>query len=175
MITPSWSCTGAFTDVSEAERAYRTLQASGVDRMSLVVVEDCPACRYERSDAHDDLLDRMLLSGQVFGGLMGVGLGTAVLWWPLRGIGAVMAGHRWVDVLVMLCTIGTWGLSGAILGAMVAAVVSELVPATRASARRTHRHFVLSLETPQGMEDEVRSILRRSKATLDETPNGVEA
>lgn len=175
MIAPPRTCTGAFTEISEAERAYRSLQASGVDRMSIVVLEDCPACQYERSNEHDGLIDRVLLAGQVIGGFAGIVFGTAALWWPLRGMGsAAIDGHRWIDVLVKLCTIGTWGLSGVILGAMVAAVLSELLPATRASARRKHRHFVLSLEAPHGMEDEVRSILRRSKAMLDESPTRVE-
>lgn len=167
MIAESPDFTGAFTEIAAAERAYRHLRNEGFDdaHMSLWVNEDCPACLEAHARSQDDRSDRLITGGQVTGGVVGLGFGAAVAWWPPP----TAASFDWLEGLVSVCVVASWLLTGAILGAMAGAVLSELRPG---HPKVAHRHYVLSLRPPKGREQEALAILRRSKAAIDgEGPN----
>ncbi|MNR67161.1 hypothetical protein D3C85_1910140 [compost metagenome] len=65
--------------------------------------------------------------------------------------------------------VGAWALSGAILGALVGAAIAEL-PRGRNGERPPHRHYVLVLRPPSGMEARGLSVLREAKARLEDDP-----
>lgn len=162
MIAESPGFTGAFTEIAAAERAYRHLCDEGFDdaHMSLWVNEDCPACLEEHARSKEARADRLITAGQITGGIVGFGFGAAVVRWPPP----TASSFDWLEGLVSVCVVASWLLTGAILGAMAGAVLSELRPGRR---QVPHRHYVLSLRPPKGREDEALAILRRSKAAID--------
>lgn len=162
MIAESPSYAGAFTEIEAAERAYQRLREGGFadEDVSLIVNEDCPACQEEHARSRDTWTERLITGGQVVGGIAGLGFGAVLVWWPLPG----SVHYSWVEWLVQICVVASWLLTGAILGAMVGAVTSELRPGRR---RLAHRHFILMLQPPHGREEEALAILRRAKATIE--------
>lgn len=162
MIAESPDYTGAFTEIAAAERAYRRLRDEGFDdaHMTLWVNEECPACLQAHDRLREARSDRLITGGQVVGGILGCAFGAALVWWPLPSAPS----FSWIEGLVQLCVVASWLLTGAILGAMVGAVTSELRPGRK---RVPHRHFLLKLRPPRGREQEALAILRRSKAAID--------
>lgn len=162
MIAETPAYAGSFTEIEAAERACQQLAADGFapDAMTLWVNEECPACQEEHARSRDGLSDRLITGGQIAGGIVGTAFGVALVWWPPSAAMRL----DWREWLVQLCVIASWLLTGAILGAMVGAVASELRPGRQKPA---HRHFILSLRPPPGREDEALAILRRTKATIE--------
>ncbi|MNX93842.1 hypothetical protein D3C86_1260500 [compost metagenome] len=158
---------GAFRDIESAERAFRKLQASGfrADCVSLVVNDDCPACAAERMGLEDPLADRVIARGQGVGAIAGSALGFMMIGWPHVPNGT----RNWLESLAALCMIGAWALSGAILGALVGAAIAEM-PRARNGERPPHRHYVLVLRPPAGMEEQGLAVLREAKARLEDDP-----
>ncbi len=162
MFAESSGYAGAFTEIEAAERAYKRLREEGLDdeHISLVVNEDCPACQEEQARARDACAERLITGGQIGGGLLGLGFGAALVWWPLPTTMHV----SWLEWLVQLCVVTSWLLTGAILGAMVGAVAAEFRPSRR---RLTHRHYILMLNPPHDKKQEALAILRHSRATIE--------
>lgn len=161
MIAESPSYTGAFAEIEAAERAYERLREEGFEdaHIQLRVNEECPACLADHARSRDSWAERLITGGQVLGGLAGLGFGAAMVWWPLP-----RQGFGWVEWLVQVCVVASWLLTGAIMGAMVGAIASELRPGRRHQA---HRHFLLMLQPPAGREGEALAILRRTKADVE--------
>lgn len=155
---------GSFQDLDAAHRAFTRLQASGFrdECMSLVVDDDCPACASERAGLDDPQADRVIARGQGTGALAGSALGFLMVGWP----SALGTRSDWVDGIASLCIVGAWALSGAILGALVGAAITEL-PLMHKEGRPPHRHYVLVLRPPEGMEQRALSVLRDAKARLE--------
>lgn len=162
MIAESPDYRGAFAEIEAAERAYQRLRDEGFAEaeISLMVTEDCPACLEEHARSRDAMSERLITGGQIGGGILGMGFGAAMVWWPT----STPLRINWLELLVQICVVASWLLTGAILGAMVGAVASELRPGRKHLA---HRHFILTLRPPQGREQEALAILRRSKAAID--------
>lgn len=158
--TPYYS--GAFAEIEAAERAYQRLREEGFTdaQMSLVVNEECPACLADQARAEDGWSDRLITWGQVLGGLVGCGFGAAMVWWPLPAAPR----FNWIEWLVQICVVTSWLMSGAILGAMVGAILSEMRPGHQ---RQAHRHFILKLHPPHGREQAALAILEHSKASVE--------
>ncbi|MBO9539335.1 hypothetical protein J7643_01940 [bacterium] len=156
---------GAFRDIKSAERAFCKLQASGFrdDCISLVVNDDCPACAAERMGMEDPLADRLIARGQGVGAIAGSALGFVMMGWPKvpNGRGSLL------ESLAALCLVGAWALSGAILGALVGAAIAEM-PRARNGERPHHRHYVLVVRPPAGMEERGVAVLREVKARLED-------
>ncbi|HEY9897558.1 MAG TPA: hypothetical protein V6D00_00120 [Pantanalinema sp.] len=158
-------CRGSFRDIESAERAFCKLQASGLrdDCISLEVVDDCPACAAERAGMADPIAEIVIARAQGAGALAGSALGLGMVGWPGS---PVIGGTGWVDGFAALCVIGAWGLSGAILGALAGAAVTEL-PIARRGGRPPHRHYVLVLRPPSGMEQRAIAVLVEAKARIE--------
>lgn len=155
---------GSFQDIEAAERAFCRLQANGFrdDCISLLVDDDCPACAVERSGMEDPVADRVIARGQGAGAIAGSALGFLMVGWP----GTSIASDGLLEGFASLCVVGAWALSGAILGALAGAAITEL-PFRRRDGRPPHRHYVLVLRPPEGTEARAIAVLRDMKARLE--------
>ena len=169
---------GVFVNLEAAERACRQLEALGVDRsqLSLTFDEACPACAFERDVLSADSNENLPL-GQGIGALFGIALGVAAVFWPLtslpgiQGIPPEPATLSMFDWMLRLFIVASWGLSGAILGGMLAAMVTD---AWQMMRRRDlnqvlHSHYILSIDAAGVNEDEIRRLVQKRGGRLVET------
>ncbi len=169
---------GVFVNLESAERVCRQLEGSGIaqSQLSLTFDDDCPACAYER-DALSPGSCESLPIGQGLGALLGIALGVAAVFWPLDAVpGAERAASDPVtfslfDWMLRLFIIACWSLSGAILGGMLAATVAEAwgILGRRSAEKPLHSHYILTVESPAALDEQVRTIIQRRGGRLVET------
>lgn len=169
---------GVFVNLEAAERACRQLEAQGVDRsqLSLVFDDACPACAYERDVLADTPAEHLPI-GQGFGALLGVATGVLAVFWPLQdfpgihGVPPEPVTFTLFDWMLRLFIIASWGLSGAILGGMLAAMGTDAWRTLRRREASTllHSHYVLTVDAPQSDDEAIRQIIQRRGGRLVET------
>jgi len=171
--------TSVFANLDSAERACRQLEAYGIaqSQLSLTFDEDCPACALERERVSDGPCESQPM-GQGMGALLGIGFGIAAVFWPLGGAAAGEGGLAnpaplsLFDWMLRLFIIGSWGLSGAILGGMLAGMLAEAwdVLGRRHDDMPLHSHYILSVDSPRALDSEVLRLIERRGGRLVETP-----
>lgn len=127
----SGKLSGDFAELTRAEAVARELLERGVPPTALEVIwlDECAACAQEASPDLDPMAVRALGLGQLLGALAGLAFGAA-------------GGAGGGALLVTVVSLGCWAAGGAILGAMIGALLLEARP--RAGPR--HRHLRLSVE-----------------------------
>lgn len=175
---------GVFVNLEAAERACRLLEAHGVDRsqLSLTFDEACPACAYERDVLSDSSTEHLPL-GQGIGALLGIGLGVAAVFWPLTSLPGIQGMPPEPETLSMfdwmlrLFILASWGLSGAILGGMLAAMVVDAwqLLRRRETNPKLHSHYVLTIADAWANDEEVHRIVQKRGGRLVETSAALRA
>jgi hypothetical protein len=178
MEAPMKALSGVFVNLESAERVCRQLEAAGIARsqLSLTFDDDCPACAYEREALSPGSCESMPV-GQGLGALLGIALGVAAVFWPLDAVpGAERVASDPVtfslfDWMLRLFIVACWSLSGAILGGMLAATVTEAweILGRRSAEKPLHSHYILTVESPLSVDEHVRMIIQRRGGRLVET------
>lgn len=170
---------GVFTNLESAERACRQLEALGIaqSQLSLTFDENCPACSYEREQVSRDPSASVPM-GQVLGALSGLIVGVLVVFWPLNGIlvtdraPADPVTLSLFDWMLRLFIVASWGLSGGILGGMLAAASADLweMFQSRKVEKPLHSHYILRIDSAAAADTEIRQLLQKRGGRLIETP-----
>jgi hypothetical protein len=173
---------GVFVNLDSAERACRQLEARGIaqSQLSLNFDDDCPACAEERDRLTEGQRESLPM-GQGLGALLGIALGVAAIYWPMGG-GAGSEGSpagpmalSLFDWMLRLFIIASWGLSGAILGGMFAAVAVDAWQSLgqRGADKPLHSHYILTIDSPLAADEEVRKLIQQRGGRLVETPAAI--
>jgi hypothetical protein len=173
---------GVFVNLDSAERACRQLEAHGIaqSQLSLNFDDDCPACAEERDRLKEGPSESMPM-GQGLGGLLGIALGVTAIYWPMsggaggEGLPADPVVMSLFDWMLRLFVIASWGLSGAILGGMFAAVAVDAWQSLdrRGADKPLHSHYILTIDSPLAADEEVRNLIQRRGGRLVETPAAI--
>ncbi len=173
---------GVFVNLDSAERACRQLEARGIaqSQLSLNFDDDCPACAAERDRLSRGQSESSPM-GQGLGALLGIALGVAAIFWPKSGwaggevAAAEPAALGLFDWMLRLFIVASWGLSGAILGGMFAAVAADAWQSLgrRGTERPLHSHYILTIDSPLAADGEVRALIQRQGGRLIETPAAI--